>query len=88
MINNGKGYMGGTISGPFDNGMAQTITTGGALQNCTIDYWPYDQRQNYFNQFYIRREPAECSAGVHVFPCPHCDKCKCGKATVKRDKRK
>lgn len=24
--------------------------------------------------------PTECSGDVHVFPCPHCDKCKCGKA--------
>lgn len=29
-----------------------------------------------------------CSGEVHVFPCPHCEKCKCGQATVKRPKAK
>lgn len=24
-----------------------------------------------------------CHGDVHYFPCPHCDKCKCGKATLK-----
>jgi hypothetical protein len=28
--------------------------------------------------------PQDCSGDVHVFPCPHCDKCKCGKATVSK----
>jgi hypothetical protein len=25
-----------------------------------------------------------CSAETHVFPCPHCNTCKCGKATIER----
>jgi hypothetical protein len=28
--------------------------------------------------------PTHCSGENHVFPCPHCNKCKCGKATIER----
>lgn len=62
-----------------------TITTS----NC-IDYgqytWPYS---NYWpSTWTVIESPRECSGDVHVFPCPHCDKCKCGKATVKAKARK
>ena len=35
-------------------------------------YVPYTQ---------ILVTPTDCSGDVHVFPCPHCNKCKCGGAT-------
>lgn len=31
-------------------------------------FWPWPVAQT------------ECSGDIHVFPCPHCNKCKCGKA--------
>jgi hypothetical protein len=77
--------MGGLTNGPFDNGMAQMITTGGTMP--IYDQWPWQQTVYYpYQQF--QSPPAFCSGDVHVFPCPHCDKCKCGKATVKRDAKK
>lgn len=38
--------------------------------------WPYS--------WYVPQPPTVCCGDVHVFPCPHCDKCKCGAATMKR----
>ena len=78
--------MGGTID--LNNQMAQTITTG----NCCIgDYWPYTGNGSYQNPsvyyYHTNVPPVECSGDVHVFPCPHCEKCKCGKATVKRERK-
>lgn len=32
-------------------------------------------------------QPTECSGDMHVFPCPHCDHCKCGDA-IKQAKPK
>jgi hypothetical protein len=29
---------------------------------------------------YVWTTPTVCSGDVHVFPCPHCKTCKCGKA--------
>lgn len=82
--------MGGEITftafGPGQ--MAPTITTS----NCFIDpTWPYGQTGYTHPSVYYYHTvtpPVECAGDVHVFPCPHCEKCKCGKATVKRDKRK
>lgn len=31
--------------------------------------------------------PRDCAGDIHVFPCPHCDKCKCGGATKAKAKR-
>ena len=59
-------------------------TTGNAhiVGNGTGDAWP--QTWPYYVQYpaYYQSAPTpvECSGDVHVFPCPHCDKCKCGKA--------
>lgn len=79
--------MGGTINWPFDhNGLAQqTVTTG----NCNMsiyDHWPWPAQTQtvYYPYQQIQSSPQFCYGDVHVFPCPHCDKCKCGKATVKR----
>lgn len=65
---------------------APTITVG----NCNV--WPYGGQAGGSGgvptittyPYYVT--PVECSGEVHVFPCPHCDKCKCGQATVKRKK--
>lgn len=73
--------MGGTMDFTPLGQLAQTITTG----NCTIgDYYPWVQNPNTW-YYHTVHAPVECSGDVHVFPCPHCEKCKCGKATVKRD---
>ena len=32
----------------------------------------------------VTTTPQVCAGEVHVFPCPHCKKCQCGKATVQR----
>ena len=32
-------------------------------------------------------EPTNCSGDIHVFPCPHCDKCKCGQAVKTEGKK-
>ena len=68
------------------NELMQATTTGNCVTyplgnggQTTLAY-PY--------YYYTNIAPTECSGDVHVFPCPHCEKCKCGKATVKRDKKK
>ena len=38
--------------------------------------------------YYINTEvQRECAGDVHVFPCPHCKKCKCGQAIKAKGKR-
>lgn len=69
---------------PFNSGYPTTITTTGTSIGQTGDfplttgvsyyYWPYPWNTS---------PPTECSGDVHVFPCPHCDSCKCGGATKK-----
>ena len=59
-----------------------------AANNCYIPnsgtqltgYWPDTTSLPY-------DPPRECSGDVHVFPCPHCATCKCGKATLHRGKK-
>jgi hypothetical protein len=69
--------MGGTI-----NDLIQTTTSGGTLMDHQLyRYWPYQTTPTYY---YSTITPVECAGDTHVFPCPHCDKCKCGKATVRR----
>ena len=46
----------------------------GNYQYPSYQYYPY----------YVTA-PMTCSDTAHVFHCPHCDKCQCGKATVKRE---
>lgn len=77
--------MGGTLEYPFGQ-TAPTITTS----SCNIDYPWNGQTGSYVTPsiYYYHASPVECAGDVHVFPCPHCDKCKCGKATVKREKKK
>ena len=58
-------------------------------QNCQFDWpftvtYPYQQTQ-YVPYQQLTIAPTVCSGDMHVFPCPHCEKCKCGKATVRRD---
>jgi hypothetical protein len=65
--------------------MNQTMTVGGTYfpnSNWPYTSWPYIT----YPSVYVSA-PVECSGDVHVFPCPHCDKCKCGAATVKRKKK-
>jgi len=65
-------------------------TTSGNITIGSTDWWPYGQTgwiQPSISYYPYNVAPVECSGDVHVFPCPHCEKCKCGKATIKRDKR-
>lgn len=73
--------MGGMIELPLNQ--TGTVTTG-----CTSDYWPTTWPNTSAFYYHTIEPPRECSGEVHVFPCPHCEKCKCGKATVKRGKPK
>lgn len=44
--------------------------------------WPgFNNGTAYWWPNYVTQPPVDCSGDVHVFPCPHCDKCKCGGAT-------
>lgn len=60
-----------------------SITTGNTgdfplTTGVSYYYWPYPWNTSV---------PTECAGEVHVFPCPHCDQCKCGGA-MKRPKDK
>jgi len=62
-----------------------------AISNCWIDF-PWGGQTGITGTvtpyiYHYNTPPIECSGDVHVFPCPHCEKCKCGKATVKRGKK-
>lgn len=77
-----------------NNGAMQTTltTTGDTYPNTTvgnITYYPNYQPyyQTYPTYQWIQAPPLVCSGDVHVFPCPHCDKCKCGSATKLKQKR-
>lgn len=69
------------------NPQITTMTTsGGAAQAGNIGtygYWGETGMwpSNYY--LHVTQPPTVCCDDVHVFPCPHCDKCKCGKATLK-----
>ena len=69
--------------------MGGTMTTNelmATVQNCQIDWGPFRQGQIPYQQIQpFPNPPSLCFGDVHVFPCPHCEKCKCGKATVRRD---
>lgn len=63
----------------------------------SMSVWPYDYYTlpqawtaptGTYTPYFNVEPPRECSGDLHVFPCPHCDKCKCGAATVKRSKCK
>lgn len=58
-----------------------TITTVG-----NISIWPHSSYIPYYAppQWSVTIPPRVCSGEVHVFPCPHCEKCKCGAATLKQ----
>lgn len=72
--------MGGTVTEQDMNLQNQNVRAPQAQQVPTVfTQWPSHPPS----------PPTHCSGEVHVFLCPHCDKCKCGKATVKREvKRK
>ena len=61
------------------SGSLVPMTTAGSFQNCYIDWTPWQY-------WYIQAPtpPRECSGDVHVFPCPRCQRCKCGKATLEK----
>lgn len=75
------------------NPPVQTITTGNITVGSVL---PYVYPQGWWNgyplyqngYYYVTQAPTECCGDVHVFPCPHCEKCKCGAATVKRSKKR
>lgn len=60
--------------GPFISGSNQI-----APSTTNWDPWAWASTHTY--------QPTVCTGETHVFPCPHCDKCKCGQATVKRAKK-
>lgn len=66
--------------------MDNTLATSGTV----YPWYPSGSAGSYPIVYYYHtvEAPEECSADVHVFPCPHCEKCKCGKATVKKDAKK
>lgn len=68
--------MGGTLTSGMTAGELNSLiqTTG---QGSGVVSYPY----------VYNAQPSTCSPEVHVFPCQRCDTCKCGKATVKREKR-
>lgn len=78
------------------NPPVKTTTSGNSLTAGCVQMYPYDYPNhsggcipNWWPQQYIYTtvQPQICSGDVHVFPCPHCEKCKCGAATVKRSKK-
>ena len=93
-------YTSGTINDPGFYREAclpvLTNTTGGSIQtgDNVGGYWPYTSwpytsyPSVWVTPYSYPVTPVECSGDVHVFPCPHCDKCKCGHATVKREKKR
>ena len=56
------------------------------------DWWLPNTAPNTGNYYItttpIPEPPRECSGDVHVFPCPHCDTCKCGDAVKAKPKAK
>lgn len=64
--------------------MSETV---GCIQWSPIDgdgvfpYQPYQPpAQTWYVAPWIVATPTDCAGIAHVFPCPHCNKCKCGKA--------
>lgn len=60
------------------------MTTGSIVPLGDIwNQWPNTTGTGtyYIHSTPVPEPPRECSGDVHVFPCPHCDKCKCGGAT-------
>lgn len=83
------------MSASYD-GLMTTSASNNSVGNITTvgscgDYWPWQQQ--WPTTIYptptitLTAQPQECSGDVHVFPCPRCEKCKCGKATVKRERK-
>lgn len=73
--------------GRFDNG----CNTVAPLTVGVLDLWPSNHNCIPYvqaPQWHVTLPPQMCSGEVHVFPCPHCATCKCGAATVKRQKAK
>lgn len=57
-----------------------TVTTGGYVpQTNTVD-WTGIYGGYYQYPQYVTVPQTICAGDIHVFPCPHCDKCKCGRA--------
>jgi hypothetical protein len=58
---------------------AQAETGNCVYPYTTYPYWTFPSWQA------VTVSPTECSGDIHVFPCPHCNKCKCGKAAKVAD---
>lgn len=54
----------------------QNNGTTGHYEPWPIQQWPY-----WGGYYQVVTPPTTCAGDVHVFPCPHCDRCKCGAAT-------
>jgi hypothetical protein len=84
---------------------ATQVTDGlGNTAMTTVGEWLGDTTVQPYGDFYpstgnyyispwaqtVIEPPRECSGDVHVFPCPHCDQCKCGgaKKIVAKDRKK
>ena len=51
----------------------------------TTPYYPSYPLYPYYPTVTVTTTPPlACDDDVHVFPCRHCKKCQCGKATVQR----
>jgi hypothetical protein len=74
----------GKVGMSISVGNAQTLASGTASYGTT--WWPFGPAYvPYYEPYvswpwYVPVTPTECAGDVHVFPCPHCAKCKCGKA--------
>ena len=73
-------------NGDLNGTMTMTGTAVGNYFSPSV--WPYQQDGTWWPLVYTSDEPPrECSGDVHVFPCPHCETCECGKATLHRGKK-
>ena len=66
---------------------APTLTVGGTAVGYyepTTWFYPYSYPGPAVYYWPSPSVATQCGGEVHVFPCPHCDKCKCGGATKAR----
>ncbi len=56
-------------------------TSGGTLPThglVWVDPWQWPRTPWQI----VTAAPTVCAGDVHVFPCPHCRRCRCGKAAL------
>ena len=74
----GSATSGGDLSGSATGGYVSPSPT----------FFYYDYWYPYYQSVRVEH-PRECVGDLHVFPCPHCDSCKCGGAVkAKQDGKK